>query len=294
MEPNKIYNLSCEEYIDKLDEHSIDMVILDPPYYNVVNEKWDTMWKSMGEYMDWFEIIMRKIERVSKNSSTLWLFGYPYQLGFLTAIVEKYGFKYRQHITINKGMRSVAGRTSSKLKMFPVATEYLIFFHKDSVKFLRDFLNCKKDATKITSKEINEKLGKASNGGGTWSSIAGKKQLNLQYPTRTDWNKLEEIFGKFEIEYDDYVYPFNQTQSLTDVWDDINFYDKTYKKCHPTQKPYKLIERIIHTGTRDNGVVLDPFMGSGMTALVASNMNRTYYGCEKELKYIEDGKALKN
>jgi dUTP pyrophosphatase len=55
------------------------------------------------------------------------------------------------------------------------------------------------------------------------------------------------------------VYKFNVIAGLTDVWDDINFYDKTYKKFHPTQKPYKLIERIIQCSSNEGDIVLDPF-----------------------------------
>ena len=128
-------------------------------------------------------------------------------------------------------------------------------------------------------------LGKAINGGGTWSTIAGKKQKNIQYPTREDWNKLEELFGNFDIKYDDYVYKFNVISGLTDVWDDINFYDKTYTKFHPTQKPYKLIERIIQCSSNEGDIVLDAFMGSGMTGLVCKNLNRKFYGCELDEKY---------
>ena len=111
--------------------------------------------------------------------------------------------------------------------------------------FIKKYLQNKQTESKLTSKEINTHLGKATNGGGTWSTIAGKRQKNIQYPTREDWTKLEDLFGKFDIKYDDYVYTFNIEPKLTDVWDDINFYDKTYKKYHPTQKPYKLIERLI-------------------------------------------------
>ena len=42
-----------------------------------------------------------------------------------------------------------------------------------------------------------------------------------------DWNKLDELFEGITEKYDDYVYKFNVIQGLTDVWDDINFYDKT-------------------------------------------------------------------
>ena len=53
------------------------------------------------------------------------------------------------------------------------------------------------------------------------------------------------------------------------VWNDINFYEE--KRLHPTQKPVKLIERIIRASSHENMIVLDPFMGSGSTvALVGS------------------------
>lgn len=185
-------------------------------------------------------------------------------------------------------MRSVAGRTSSKLKMFPVATEYVVFFYKDATTIIKTYLQNKQKTKNISSKDINIHLGKAINGGGTWSSIARKNQKNIQYPTREDWKKLEDLFGKFDINYDDYVYTFNIETNLTDVWDDINFYDKTYKKYHPTQKPYKLIERLIKTSTNPNMNVLDIFMGSCMTALVSKNTNRNYYGCELDDKYFKN------
>jgi len=184
-------------------------------------------------------------------------------------------------------MRSVAGRTSSKLKMFPVATEYVIFFYKDSTNIVKKILQDKQKEHKISSKNINIHLGKAINGGGTWSSIAGESQKNIQYPTKEDWDKLETLFG-YIGNYDDYVYTFNIETKLTDVWDDINFYDKKYKKYHPTQKPYKLIERLIKCSTNEGMNVLDIFMGSCMTALVCKDNNRNYFGCELNDKYFNN------
>lgn len=285
---NNICNMDCLLYLDELSkqEKQIDTIILDPPYFNVVNEKWDKQWKSIEDYLVWIEKIFKKLNDVSKYNCSLWVFGFPYQLSYIIPIVEKYGFKYRQHITINKGMRSVAGRTSSKLKMFPVATEYVLFFYKDATNIIKSILQDKQKELKISSKDINIHLGKATNGGGTWSSIAGKKQKNIQYPTKEDWSKLEVLFGNIG-NYDDYVYTFNIEPKLTDVWDDINFYDKSYKKYHPTQKPYKLIERLIKCSTNEGMNVLDIFMGSCMTALVCKNNNRNYFGCELDDKYFK-------
>lgn len=288
MEKNKIYNLDCIEYLKNIKEKEIDCIILDPPYYNVVNEKWDKQWITIEEYLEWIELILKELDRISKYSCSFWLFGFPYQLSFIIPLVEKYNFTYRQHIVINKGMKSVAGRTSNKLKMFPTATEYIIFFHKEARPLLRDFLQEKKKEKNLSSKEINEYLGKASNGGGTWSSIAGEKQKNLQYPTLEDWNKLDTLLGPFDLKYNDYVYKFNIEPKLIDVWDDINFYDKTYKKFHPTQKPYKLIERLIKTSSNKDDNILDIFMGSGMTALVSRDLKRNFYGCELNESYFKE------
>ena len=287
-ELNKVLNEDCITYLSRLPDTSVDMLVLDPPYYQVVKEDWDNNWPTLQDYLNWMETIIQELYRVSKYSCSVWLFGYAYQLGHLIPLFEKYGFTYRQHITINKGIKSVAGRTSSKLKMFPTATEYAIYLHKESRHIIKQMLQDKQKETKIKSSDINLTLGKAINGGGTWSTIAGIKQKNIQYPTREDWDKLDTLFGGFDCKYDDLVYKFNSINGLTDVWDDINFYDRTYKKTHPTQKPYKLIERIVKCSTNEGDIVLDIFMGSAMTGLVCKDLGRNFYGCELEAKYFEN------
>ena len=56
---------------------------------------------------------------------------------------------------------------------------------------------------------------------------------------------------------------------------------------HPTQKPMKLLERIIIASTKENDLVLDPFNGSGTTGIVCKNLNRRYIGIDAELEYLE-------
>lgn len=55
---------------------------------------------------------------------------------------------------------------------------------------------------------------------------------------------------------------------------------------HPAQYPEKLIERIIKVATNPKGIVLDPFMGSGTTALVAKKLGRHYVGYDIYKPYI--------
>lgn len=56
---------------------------------------------------------------------------------------------------------------------------------------------------------------------------------------------------------------------------------------HPTQKPLALLKRIIIASSREGGLILDPFSGSGTTGIAAMELNRRFIGIEKELEYIE-------
>jgi len=67
------------------------------------------------------------------------------------------------------------------------------------------------------------------------------------------------------------------------------------KKVHSTQKPEALLYRILLASTNKNDLVLDPFLGSGTTAVVAKKLGRIFYGIEKEKKYFEAAnKRIKN
>jgi site-specific DNA-methyltransferase (adenine-specific) len=54
---------------------------------------------------------------------------------------------------------------------------------------------------------------------------------------------------------------------------------------HPTQKPEKLIARLILASSRSQEVVFDPFLGSGTTAVVAKKLGRQYCGVELDQAY---------
>ena len=56
---------------------------------------------------------------------------------------------------------------------------------------------------------------------------------------------------------------------------------------HPTQKPVALFEYLIKSYTDEGDLVLDPFIGSGTTAVACINLNRHYIGCELEKKYYD-------
>jgi len=60
-----------------------------------------------------------------------------------------------------------------------------------------------------------------------------------------------------------------------------------HKTPHPTEKPEKLLERIILIGSKEGDTILDPFMGSGTTGVVAKRFNRNFIGIEIDDEYFE-------
>lgn len=59
---------------------------------------------------------------------------------------------------------------------------------------------------------------------------------------------------------------------------------------HPTQKPIELLRRIILSCSKEGDLVLDPFVGSGTTSVVAKSLGRNSIGIDKDWKYLEIAK----
>lgn len=275
------YNGDCIERMQSLDDNSVDLVIADPPYYKVVNEKWDYFWKTEDDYIVWSLKWIKEVSRILRIGGTFYCFGYFRTLALLVPHLEEFGLELRQQIIIDKGMRSVSGRATKKYKMFPNVTESILFIIKDNKQFIKPFLKERQKELGLTSKQINEALGVKSNGGGMWSIYTGKN-ICEQFPTEELWNKLSEVL-KFNYPYNKLAQTFNQQMGYTDVWTDIDFYKEKHR--HPTQKPLKLIRRLIEASSNVNDVVLDPFSGSGSTMLGCLQTDRHYIGIELDEDY---------
>lgn len=88
-----------------------------------------------------------------------------------------------------------------------------------------------------------------------------------------DWEETEN--GKFRD-----TYPSN-------FWGDITipFWSMPENTAHPTQKPEKLIAKLILASSNKGDIVLDPFLGSGTTSVVAKKLDRLYIGIEYNPQY---------
>jgi site-specific DNA-methyltransferase (adenine-specific) len=73
----------------------------------------------------------------------------------------------------------------------------------------------------------------------------------------------------------------------SNFWNDISvpYWSMKENTAHPTQKPEKLIAKLILASSNIGDVVLDPFLGSGTTAVVAKKLGRNFYGIEKNPLY---------
>lgn len=285
METNIIYNLDCVKGMnDIIDEESIDLIIADPPYFKVVGEQWDYLWRTEEEYIEWSKTWISAASRVLRKGGSFYLFGYFRILSRLLPVLEECGLELRQQIIINKGMQAVSGRATKNYRMFPNVTESILFLCKDSKPFVKNFLKQRQKELGYTAKQINEMLGVKSNGGGMWSIYTGQNVCK-QLPTEELWDKLQNIL-EFDMPYSKISQTYHAQMGLTDVWDDVNFYVEK-DRIHPTQKPQKLLARLLLASSNENDIVLDPFMGGGSTALACINNNRKYIGFEIDKTYYE-------
>jgi len=88
-----------------------------------------------------------------------------------------------------------------------------------------------------------------------------------------DWNRTDQ--GRYRL-----THPSN-------IWTDITvpFWSMPENTDHPTQKPEKLLAKIILASSNVGGVVFDPFLGSGTTSVVAKKLGRHYVGVEVDEEY---------
>ena len=94
------------------------------------------------------------------------------------------------------------------------------------------------------------------------------------------------------ILYRDKLPKFNNNGKMVfNVMDWIDDNDFLYEKIHPTQKPIKLLERLISIFTDEGDVVIDPVAGSGSTLVAANNLNRRAYGFEIKKNFYRDAVA---
>lgn len=124
----------------------------------------------------------------------------------------------------------------------------------------------------------------------TWQKTDPPPNLSCRYFNFSTeliiWaRKWEKIPHKFNYET---MKQLNGERQMTDVWriPAVGSWEKQQGK-HPTQKPLRLLYRIILAATDEGDTILDPFSGSGTTGIAANLLGRNYIGIEQDKYFCE-------
>ena len=104
------------------------------------------------------------------------------------------------------------------------------------------------------------------------------------------WGVKNDSKEKWIFNYEE-MKAMNGGKQMRNVWE-IPLTPKKEKEFgeHPTQKPIALLERIILSSSKEGDTILDPFLGSGTTSVVAEKLKRNSIGVEKNQEYYEISK----
>lgn len=265
-------NGECLEEMKKLPDNSIDFIVTSPPYADQVKDYGDTG-KSVkikpSRFDDWFLPRAKEMYRILKPTGSFVLnindkLDGKYQSLFVFKLVvllsERIGFHLvRDYIWYNPATppnvfsRGTMGRTKK-------SHEYCFWFSKS------DEWTFHMDPIRKPYSDRMEELFKAP--------AQGTREANTR-PSRHNFDLSRPWKNNGGADPGSVL-----TISNTSSNDTFHRLCKQFGVSHPARFPMKLVEFFIKAGTNEGDVVLDPFGGSGTTAIVAEKLNRDF-------KYIE-------
>lgn len=293
--------------LDKLEENSIDSCVTDPPYgltsivkrfgkegsaparfgkdgrfsrlsKGFMNELWD------GSGIERNPEFWKKVYRVLKPGGYLLSFGGTRTFHRIAVAIEDAGFEVRDSIAwiygqgFPKSYQIAEGiGTNLKPAIEPIilARKPLDGTHKENFeKWGTGGLNIDKSRVEINNETVPiNKLEKWS-GFGQEKRPDYKQEINIKGRWPSNVILDEEISGLLK-DYSRFFYVAKASRKEKELG------------AHPTMKPIKLMEYLIILVTPENGIVLDPFMGSGSTGVACKNLGFNFIGIESNKDYFE-------
>lgn len=303
LEINSVYNMDCLEGLKKLPNNYIDCCVTSPPYYGLRDYNVDGqigLENTPEEYVSRLVEVFREVRRVLKPEGTLWLnLGDSYYGG---------GWKgSRADLTGTKqatNAGTLAGKNMKKDRPHPiiktkdlVGIPWMVAFalRADGWYLRQDIIWAKPNPMPESVKDRCTKsheyiflLSKSAKYYYDYESI--EEQANEKYSSR--YNSafhvgIKEISGggrPKKTKNKAGMKKYTGKRNKRSVW---TVAIKPYKGSHFATFPPSLIEPCILAGCPKDGVVLDPFMGSGTTALVSTKLGRNFIGFELNSEYIK-------
>jgi DNA modification methylase len=294
---NKIYNEACLDTLKRMQDKSIDCVITSPPYWQLRDYGYEGQWglePTFNEYLEHLWEMMDEIHRVLKDEGTCWInLGDTYARGgrkkdannhsignnnnniepnskpnyngldkcllliphrFAIGCIDR-GWIMRNDIIWAKRN----GMPESVNDRFTKKHEY-IFFMTKSEKYYFDL-----DAIRDKHKHSNDKR----NDGNRHEYSDNVKSQNNEWiaSNAVSFNPIGKNPG-----------------SVSDFWDITT---KGNSSTHYASYNMDLIKKPILAGCPEGGIIYDPFMGTGTTAIGAIKSNRNFIGSEMSIDYIK-------
>ena len=113
------------------------------------------------------------------------------------------------------------------------------------------------------------------------------------------WNKGNKIMGQFYMSQFEYILFFRKGKGIkinncgtSDILSvpNIKTKDENGKNLHDTEKPIELMKILVENSSKENDIVIDPFMGIGSTGLTCIDTNRKFIGIEIDKEYYNIAK----
>ena len=284
----KILHGNCIDKIKELDDNSIDCVVSSPPYFGLRDYGVDGQFGLEKTYHDYLANTVKVFETFKpklKDTATIW-----WNVGDTYAMSSMRGKDslFRSIDQSKSGIRTVKrsipiGLKAKDLMMIPNRVAIAL---QDAGWYIRSEIIWHKPNPMPES--VRDRCTKSHE----YLFLLSKNKKyyydneSIKEPAK-DWGTRDRTKGKYHnkgtgLQPHSGLTKSYPTKNKRSVWSITN---KPYKGSHFAVFPPDLIEPCILAGSQENDIILDPFMGSGTTAMVAKSLGRYYLGCELHEDY---------
>lgn len=279
------------EEIDSIDQ-TFDLVYMDPPFglqrdFTMQEEDgqqkgFSDKWESFDDYTDWYANVINSCwAKLNKNG---WMYAHNNFMGN-ALVMSKIDRKIRDSFYTNISWKRSGPKNNIKNGWGNIVDSILVF-RKGSPYFEVEYTSLDPVYAANSFKNKDDvgyyALAKVTGEKSRPCARFEYKGYNPVYGFRITREKLEELAAQDLLHYGTnniYKKIYSHESKgvpVQNLWDDVYFISRSEKnkRKYPTQKPLKLLQRIIKASSESGGWVLDPFCGSGTTAIAAMELGR--------------------
>jgi DNA modification methylase len=279
------------EEIDSIDQ-TFDLVYMDPPFglqrdFTMQEEDgqqkgFSDKWESFDDYTDWYANVINSCwAKLNKNG---WMYAHNNFMGN-ALVMSKIDRKIRDSFYTNISWKRSGPKNNIKNGWGNIVDSILVF-RKGSPYFEVEYTSLDPVYAANSFKNKDDvgyyALAKVTGEKSRPCARFEYKGYNPVYGFRITREKLEELDAQDLLHYGTnniYKKIYSHESKgvpVQNLWDDVYFISRSEKnkRKYPTQKPLKLLQRIIKASSESGGWVLDPFCGSGTTAIAAMELGR--------------------